>query len=141
MSDRWYYSRDGQQFGPVSRDELQQLAQSGLLKPTDHVRPEDSDSWTLANLVSGLFPDQPTPPPVPVDSQPNVQPPGNGKPDLLGKAKQLWKQVSSSPGLTALGSLKERFIDQKIEAEPYVATAEARELFRGQVYVTLPRTL
>ena len=36
MAD-WYYTTNKQQMGPVSRDELSQLANQGLLKPTDLV--------------------------------------------------------------------------------------------------------
>ncbi|MHC4444842.1 MAG: DUF4339 domain-containing protein [Planctomycetota bacterium] len=33
----WYYHKNNQQMGPISSQELKQLAQTGELKPTDLV--------------------------------------------------------------------------------------------------------
>ena len=52
---RWYYTRDQQKLGPLSSEELKQLADSGGLKPSDLVLQEGSEKWLPANSVKGLF--------------------------------------------------------------------------------------
>lgn len=54
MAAQWYYARDGQQAGPVSSQQLQQLAASGKLKPSDPVWREGMTSWSPASGVAGL---------------------------------------------------------------------------------------
>ncbi len=51
----WYCAIDGQQYGPLSTEELRDLAEQGRLRPTDHVRPTESEQWTKAAKVRGLF--------------------------------------------------------------------------------------
>jgi hypothetical protein len=56
MADRqWYYSRGGQQQGPVNTPQLKQLLSSGQLQPTDLVWTDQMDNWAPANSVKGLF--------------------------------------------------------------------------------------
>lgn len=57
MADLWYYTSDGQQKEPVTKDELRQLADRGLLKPTDLVWTEGMSKWLRASKVDGVFPD------------------------------------------------------------------------------------
>jgi len=52
----WYYARGKQKLGPISFDQLQQLAASGELQPTDMVLQEDARIWTAAWSVDGLYP-------------------------------------------------------------------------------------
>jgi len=66
----WYYTIDGQQHGPVSPDELRQLAASGRLKPTDMLWREGYPQWVPAGRTK-LFvkPDAPAArPPAPTMS-------------------------------------------------------------------------
>lgn len=51
----WYYTRNHQQMGPVSWDELRQLASTGLLHPDDMVWKEGMGDWLKANKKDGLF--------------------------------------------------------------------------------------
>jgi putative ABC transport system ATP-binding protein len=51
----WYYKHDKQELGPVSLGELQALANSGGMKPTDEVWLEGTAKWIPAALVPGLF--------------------------------------------------------------------------------------
>ena len=53
----WMYRVQGQECGPVSAAELKQLAKAGTIAPTDHVRPETLEKWSLASNVKGLFPE------------------------------------------------------------------------------------
>jgi GYF domain 2 len=57
MSMEWYYTTNKQQMGPVSWDELRELAEVGILKPHDMVWSEGMDEWVKAINQSGLFAD------------------------------------------------------------------------------------
>ncbi|MCI0683878.1 MAG: DUF4339 domain-containing protein [Gemmataceae bacterium] len=51
----WYYTTNNQQMGPVSWDELRQLASTGLLHPNDMVWKEGMIDWLKAGKKDGLF--------------------------------------------------------------------------------------
>lgn len=55
----WFYTTNKQQMGPVSHDELRQLANKGLLKPTDLVWKDGMNDWERAS-AQGLFTDDDT---------------------------------------------------------------------------------
>ena len=67
MADQWYYAQEGQQQGPVSQEQLKELASSGQLKPSNTVWKQGMAQWAKAGQVSGLFPasDPAQPPPTP----------------------------------------------------------------------------
>lgn len=52
----WYCAIDGQQYGPLSTEELRALAKQGRLRISDHVRRAESEQWRKAADVRGLFP-------------------------------------------------------------------------------------
>ena len=54
-------ARPKTKLGPYSRAQLQRLAQSGQLLPTDMVLPAGSSKWVAASSIDGLFP-RPKPP-------------------------------------------------------------------------------
>ncbi|MCA9039738.1 MAG: DUF4339 domain-containing protein, partial [Planctomycetaceae bacterium] len=68
MSENWYFKLFGEQFGPVARQELDQLARIGKLTKTDLIRSESDQDWKPAgelidfaqipdtSLESGLIP-------------------------------------------------------------------------------------
>jgi hypothetical protein len=56
MADVWFYAHNGQQAGPVSAEELEELAQDGRLLRTDLVWKEGLPQWVQAKTVTGLFP-------------------------------------------------------------------------------------
>ena len=63
----WYYTKNGQQVGPVSMEEIKTRAESGELTPDDQVWKEGMGDWKPAGKVKGLFPatnQPPKPPPV-----------------------------------------------------------------------------
>jgi hypothetical protein len=64
MADVWYYAQNGQQAGPVSASQLQQLARSGQIQATDLVWKEGLAQWVQAKAIKGLFPAQAEPVPV-----------------------------------------------------------------------------
>ncbi|MHB8736839.1 MAG: DUF4339 domain-containing protein [Terriglobales bacterium] len=55
MSRQWFYSHGGVKSGPVSPEELRQLAASGKLRPTDLLRRDGTLKWRLAAKARGLF--------------------------------------------------------------------------------------
>jgi hypothetical protein len=63
----WYYTRDRKPQGPVTLEQLNELAQTGVLIPTELVWQEGMPQWVEARSISGLFP---TPPPLPAVEMP-----------------------------------------------------------------------
>src|ERR1700731_1207150 len=64
MADVWYYAQNGQQAGPGSASQLQQLARSGQIQSSDLVWKEGLPQWIQAKAIKGLFPAQAEPIPV-----------------------------------------------------------------------------
>lgn len=52
---RWFYTQDGERYGPITGPELRAAAQLKFLGPGDHVRCGDSGSWVRARDICGLF--------------------------------------------------------------------------------------
>ena len=78
MTEQWYYSRNGQRFGPVPAEQLRQLAAARQLLPTDMLWKNGLSGWVAASTIPGLFaadtldtettarkPPPPPPPPAP----------------------------------------------------------------------------
>lgn len=55
MAGEWHYSKDGDQFGPITGPELQKLANSGQLQPDDLVWKEGFKEWLPGRSIKGLF--------------------------------------------------------------------------------------
>lgn len=75
MADQWYYSENGQRKGPVSEEELKQLAASGQLKQTDKVWKQGMAAWMQASQVEGLIPPPDPSEPPPLEPDPCEPPP------------------------------------------------------------------
>jgi hypothetical protein len=54
MADQWYYRMFGQDFGPVSFDELKKLAELGSISSDDEVRQSSTAAWAAAGSVTAL---------------------------------------------------------------------------------------
>lgn len=54
VSQQWEYQAFGQQFGPVSTSELQELAATGLLTQDSDIRRVGERTWRRASSVDGL---------------------------------------------------------------------------------------
>src|SRR6266542_3574798 len=74
MADQWYYEANGQQMGPVEMAELQRLAVSGQLQPTDLVWKVGMHQWAPAGTTRGLFPGAQGRPDLPLPSAPEPLP-------------------------------------------------------------------
>lgn len=55
MADQWFYSQEGQQYGPMSTLQIKNLATAGELQPNDLLWKEGLESWIPANRLKGLF--------------------------------------------------------------------------------------
>ncbi len=55
MSVEWYYTTNKQQMGPVSWNELRELADTGILDPNDLVWADGMAEWVKASNQQGLF--------------------------------------------------------------------------------------
>lgn len=83
MASQWYVLREGKERGPLTQQQLMNLAQRGQLQPHDLVRREDMMFPVEAHIISGLFPatdpdGASVPPKLPVRQAPVarvVQPP------------------------------------------------------------------
>ena len=74
MHVEWFYAEQGQQKGPVTFEQLQALAGSGELKPTDLVWTNGMPQWAPAGAQAGLFPAGAHQPPPPDDGPPAPPP-------------------------------------------------------------------
>ena len=54
MSENWYYRVFGEEFGPVSLNDLRESATNGTLSSDDEVRPEALTMWIPAKAVREL---------------------------------------------------------------------------------------
>lgn len=77
---QWYYSKNGTQLGPVSKDELSSKIASGEVSPSDLVWKDGMGDWIPASQVSELAVARPVstvaPEPVPgVPAAPSYNPP------------------------------------------------------------------
>jgi len=64
----WHYAIDGKQYGPVTSQDLKQLAAVGQLSSSDLVWREGTKEWITASKIKGLFHEKKTdsPPPIPL---------------------------------------------------------------------------
>jgi hypothetical protein len=54
MSENWFYRVFGEEFGPISLNDLREMAQNGTLSGDDEVRPEALSMWVPAKAVREL---------------------------------------------------------------------------------------
>jgi hypothetical protein len=55
MAEQWYYTRQGQRFGPLSMEQMRQLALAGQLQQADLVWTDGMAEWTPAGRFAQLF--------------------------------------------------------------------------------------
>lgn len=79
-ASKWFYSANGQAIGPVTFDQLRQLAADGRLSPADLVWAEGTPNWVAAHTVAGLLPPAHAPAPTP-------QPPASPQPYAQGSVE------------------------------------------------------
>jgi hypothetical protein len=71
MAQEWYVTMAGQQYGPVTPQQLREMAMSGQLQPTDSVWKQGMANWVPAKSIKGLpFNTAVAPAPAPAPTQP-----------------------------------------------------------------------
>src|SRR3954471_18026306 len=69
MTPEWYYQKNNQEFGPITFDQLKELAATGQLLASDLVWRQGSDRRSRAGIIKGIFtsaaPSVPTSSPIP----------------------------------------------------------------------------
>lgn len=80
MPGTWYYERSGQRFGPISLQQLKQLAIAGDLKPSDLLWKEGMPRPLPARSAKGLFPSAAAPKAPPPTPSPTSQAPDDTAP-------------------------------------------------------------
>ena len=55
MAESWHYKLMGEEIGPISSQQLKELAQNGTIDFDTPLRKSSSDSWNRASKVRGLF--------------------------------------------------------------------------------------
>ncbi len=53
--DKWYIARNKKRHGPITWKQVQDLAATGKLQPTDMLLQEGSKKWSAASSIPGLF--------------------------------------------------------------------------------------
>src|SRR5690348_5217606 len=85
MTDRWYYTHAGQTLGPVTADQLRQLAGTGQLEPADLIWPEGKDR------------SQATPAQAALHFAASAAPPPPGAPDWLKDVRAAETKPPTAP--------------------------------------------
>lgn len=80
MAEQWYYTRQGQRFGPLSIEQMRQLALAGQLQQADLVWTEGMSEWTPAGRFAQLFAPAPASPAAPAAAAPPGTPAGPAVP-------------------------------------------------------------
>lgn len=125
MPDQWYYTERGQRRGPVSENDLGQLAASGQLKPSDLVWKRGMASWEQAGRFDWLFASQATKPPVPPPNEPRPQPVEPSAP-----ASQPWYVKMAQAQHTGRPASEEATVKQlsaPVQAPPQKPTSPAAD--------------
>ncbi len=100
MAHEWFIKRTDSEQGPLSAEELKQLALSGQIAPTDLVRRADMVDWKQASSVKGLFSEQSPPPipPLPASAATNSveQPTSTDSPNIESSAPSFGEKIKAS---------------------------------------------
>jgi hypothetical protein len=108
MVAEWYYSKDGEEYGPATIHDLKRLVESHWLQPHDLVRKHDATKWAPASSIEALFP--------------TSRSPTYGKPRLpLPKAISLAEEFSTEQESGQPAS------SQAVESEPAIVVDESSQ--------------
>lgn len=77
MSQIWYARIMNSEVGPLTPNELREMAAKGQITPLDQIRKDGSDQWVKASQLKGLF--QPA---TTSDTPEQAKPPGNQPPEI-----------------------------------------------------------
>lgn len=89
---QWFYVCNNNKLGPVSTEDLKELARTGQLLPTDVIWREGLADWLVASKAKGLFEDPVVqPPPLPVQNMSAASP--------LAMSQQMASSIDSGTAL------------------------------------------
>ena len=97
MPEEWIVRVQGREYGPIDLETLQEWKNEGRVLPTNEVRSADSDLWTTADKISGLFP-----PPLPASGDENAGPHQSFSEILANTLRIYRKGFLQFLGLTAI---------------------------------------
>lgn len=103
----WYYSRGGQQSGPMSEDDLRRLVAKGEVGAEDLIWRDGMGNWLPVRNVPEFGG---SPPPVYLDPAPNFQP---------AQAAPVDRGPSGRPGKAARGRQKQQQLSYQTPAPAY----------------------
>lgn len=96
----WYYVQDRKKVGPVLLAQLQELARSGRLQPSDMVLQDGAKQWVPAHSVNGLFSDAASPVGTPVSgTTPAATATTDESPSLLTRIKEVAEKIKGVVGV------------------------------------------
>ena len=127
-SDSWYYARDGAQQGPVSGEELQRLAATGVLRAHDLVWREGMAQWQPAQHATGFFQPAAPPPPQPAYGPPQAHPSAPPPAARYGPPPGYLPPGAQPPGYGAPGGYAQQGGYAPQQAQPIGADAGMRML-------------
>lgn len=108
--DQWFYAKGGQQNGPVTFEQLREIAGNGGLAPTDQVWNESMKDWTPSGQVPGIFGVAPPPPgPVADPSNPYAAPQSDWVAPTASTDGALTEIVPGSDPIDPSGCIKRGF--------------------------------
>jgi hypothetical protein len=113
MVAEWYYTEQGQRRGPVTWQQLQQLAQSGKLRPVDLVWKAGMAQWSPASSQPSLF--NATAPAAPAPSPAPAAPP---PPAPAAPEPRAWASAPNKPAPTATIPSPEPFATASAPSKP-----------------------
>ena len=107
--DQWYYAKDGQQIGPVSLDQLREIARNGGITASSQVWNETMKDWTPAGQVPGIFATAAPSAPLADPSNPYAAPQSDWVTPAAAAGESLAEIVHGSDPLDPAGCIKRGF--------------------------------
>lgn len=95
----WYYSKNGTQLGPVSKEELVEKCTRGDVSMTDLVWKEGMPDWKQAGQMpdlGGISNSSTAPPPLSQENVPLAQPPRMNSAELRHVPNYLWQSIAAT---------------------------------------------
>jgi len=130
MADEWIIRVDGKEYGPADLVTLREWKTEGRLLAANDARRSDSDTWSKADEIPGLF--EPSRPPVQATATPRLHPPVSTRSILPETFAIYTRGFFKYLGLTLLflgpsvcAQLIGAFVDTQPTANPSVRTLVA----------------
>ncbi len=141
MSKKWFVSRGDKTRGPLTSDEVKQMALTGILHVSDMVRPAESSDWRQAGTIAGLFSaelsEARTPPPLPqLNPETSVHPSSPTNSPEVSKLHQSTAKAAETMQ-TGLADIMSTAKQAKELASAHVRKTQITQLILPKAYLTL----